>query len=170
MDNNIEVNRKEYERLLTDDNYIDVQFNPENGGLKATHINHKFDNKNGKYEKNVQNVGFNNGNAVIFESEKGKAIGQRYTEGLWNGKSFEIAGTETGTSNNVKKGLNHCASKPDVKVAVLYFPNDNFNSTTFENAFARYEGIGKSGGKGYVKFDEILCVGNNKTLYRKKAT
>jgi hypothetical protein len=166
----IETNRKEYERLLKDGNYTNVRFNPKTGGVMATHIDHTFDDKNGIYEKNVQEVGFNDGNAVIFGSEKGKPIGQRYTEGLWNGKPFEIAGTETGTSNNIKKGLNHCAKKPDVKISVLYFPNDNFDIATFENAFARYEGIGKSGGKGYVKFDKILCISNNKILYNKKAT
>jgi len=164
----IEANRKEYERLLKDDNYIDVQFNPQNGGVMATHIKHTFDDKNGIYEINAQKVGFNDGNAVIFGSEKGKPIGHKYTDGSWNGKSFEISGTETGTSNNIKKGLNHCAEKPDVKIAVLFFPHDNFDISTFENAFARYEGIGISGGKGYVKFEEVLCIGNNRILYRKK--
>jgi hypothetical protein len=81
-----------------------------------------------------------------------------------------VAATETGTSNNIKKGLNHCASKPDAKIAVLYFPNDNFNAATFENAFSRYTGVGKSGEKGYVKFDEVICVGKKKILYNKKAT
>jgi len=166
----IEANSKEYERLLKDEKYTDVQFNPETGGLKATHINHNFDDVNGIYERNVQKIGFADGNSIILESEKGKPIGQRYTEGLWNGKPFEIAGSETGTSNNMKKGLNHCAEKPNVRVAVLYFPNDNFDISTFENAFARFEGVGKSGGKGYVKFEEIYCIGNNKILYKKKAT
>lgn len=38
----IEANRREYERLLSDPNYTDVEFNPENGGLKATHIDHEI--------------------------------------------------------------------------------------------------------------------------------
>ena len=37
----IERNRIEYERLLRDENYTDVYFNPENGGLIATHKGHK---------------------------------------------------------------------------------------------------------------------------------
>ena len=36
----IEANRKEYERLLKDDNYTDVRFNPENWSLAATHKEH----------------------------------------------------------------------------------------------------------------------------------
>lgn len=37
----IEVNRREYERLKADPNYTDVEFNPKNGGLKATHVEHE---------------------------------------------------------------------------------------------------------------------------------
>jgi len=170
LSDKIEANRKEYERLLNDGNYTDVRFNPQNGGLSATHKEHTFDPKRGTYEINVQDIGYKHGNAVILDSEKGKDIGERYTDGLWNGKSFEISATETGTSNNIKKGLNHCASKPKVKVAVLFFPNDNFDIATFEKAFARYLGIGKSGEKGYVQFGEIICIGKNKILYKKKAT
>ena len=112
MEQQLFSNKREYYRLLKDGNYTDVRFNPKNGALMAIHKEHNFDKQKGQYEKNVQKIGFDNGNAVIFESETGKAIGQRYTEGLWNGKSFEIASAETGTSNNIKKGLNHCASKP----------------------------------------------------------
>lgn len=35
---------------------------------------------------------------------------------------FEIAGAETGTSNNIRQALKHCASKPNTEVAVLLFP------------------------------------------------
>ena len=171
LSDRIEANRKEYERLMKDDNYTDVRFNQKNGALAAIHREHNFDPKKGKYEKCVLEVGYNNGNAVIFGSETGESLGIRYTDGLWNGKSLEITAAETGTSNNIKKGLNHCASKPKVKVAILFFPNDNFEIATFENAFARYTGIGKSGGKGYVEFDDIICIDSNKILYiKKKAT
>ena len=57
-----------------------------------------------------------------------------------------------------------------MQIAILYFPNDNFNISALKNAVARYEGVGKSNGKGYVEFKEILCIGNNKILFRKKAT
>ena len=170
MTDKVETNRKEYERLMIDGNYTNVRFNPNNGALSATHIRHNFDPKRGVYEIQVQNVGYRYGNSVILVSETGKDIGERYTDGLWNGKSFEIAATETGTSNNIKKGLNHCASKPGVKVAILFFPYDNFDTAIFENAFARYEGIGKAGAKGYVKFDEIICTDKEKIMYKKKAT
>jgi len=138
--------------------------------LSATHKEHIFDPKRGIYEKYVQEIGYKHGNAVVLGKETGKGIGEKYTDGFWNGKSFEISATETGTSNNIKKGLNHCASKPNVRIAILFFPNDNFNKATFENSFARYLGVGKSGGRGYVQFDEIICIDKNNILYKKKAT
>ena len=39
----IEANSKEYVRLLEDDNYTDVRFNPKNGALSAIHKEHRFD-------------------------------------------------------------------------------------------------------------------------------
>ena len=41
----IEANRREYERLKADPNYTYVEFNPKNGGLKATHVGHVVHNK-----------------------------------------------------------------------------------------------------------------------------
>ena len=45
----IEANRREYERLKADPSYTDVEFNPKNGGLKASHVGHNFDKNGGKY-------------------------------------------------------------------------------------------------------------------------
>ena len=42
--NRIEANREEYERLLKDSNYSDVQFDPKNSGLMAVHKGHKKNN------------------------------------------------------------------------------------------------------------------------------
>jgi len=47
------ANRFENERLLKDDNYTDVRFNPKNGALAAIHREHNFDPKRGKYEEYV---------------------------------------------------------------------------------------------------------------------
>ena len=163
----IEANRKEYERLLKDDNYTDVRFNPENGALAATHKDHNFDPRRGSYEINVQNVGYNYGNAVIFGGEPGNIYNVKYTDGSWNGMQFEIAGKETATPSNIKKGLNHCASKPNVKIAILYFPNNNFNMQNFKRGLAMYDGIGKVGGSGFCKFEQIICIEGNSIVYQK---
>jgi hypothetical protein len=164
---NIEANRKEYERLLKDDNYTNVRFNPENGGLMATHTEHKFDPNRGKYEKAVQEVGFNYGNSIIFGKEPGDEYKVKYTDGTWNLKQFEIAGKESATPKNIKYGLNHCAGKPNVQIAILYFPENNFDIHNFERGLAMYNGIGKSGGNGFKKFEQIICIEVDKIVYQK---
>ena len=45
----IEANKKEYHRLLKDDNYIDVRFNEKTGALSAVHKEHNFDATIGKF-------------------------------------------------------------------------------------------------------------------------
>lgn len=114
--------REEYERYQQDPDYTDVEYNPQNGGLMATHILHNLDDRGGIYEKHVQRAGFNAGHAVILGAEGGNVIGQRFTEGTWDGMKFEVAGRETATSNNIVKGLKHCAAKRETEIAVLDFP------------------------------------------------
>ena len=157
-------NFKEYNRLKCDKNYFNVAYNKDNGGLMATHIEHNFDPEKGIYEKDVQRIGFQKGNAVILESETGKAIGERYTEGTWNGKLFEIVAAETGTSNNILKGLKHCASKRNTEIAIIYFPNKNFNILSFNNAIVRYKGLEKLNDTQFVKFHKIFVVENENIL------
>ena len=113
--------REEYERYQQDPDYTDVEYNPQNGGLMATHILHNLDDRGGIYEKHVQRAGFNAGHAVILGAEGGNVIGQRFTEGTWDGMKFEVAGRETATSNNIVKGLKHCAAKRETEIAVLDF-------------------------------------------------
>lgn len=62
----IEANRREYEGLKADANYSDVEFNPKNGGLKATHIEHNFDGDKGWYEQHVQTTGYQSGHSIIL--------------------------------------------------------------------------------------------------------
>jgi len=45
----IEANRRAYKRLLKDDNYTDVRFNPINGALAAIHKDHFFDPTIGRF-------------------------------------------------------------------------------------------------------------------------
>ena len=149
----IEKNRLEFERLKDDVSYKDVAFNAQKGGLMATHVNHNFDKTKGGYERDVQNIGFTNGHAVVFEAEPGTVFNQRYAEGTWNDKPFEIGAAENGTSTNIKNAMNHCASKPGIKVAVVYFPNKNFDKKTVLNAIARWNGLGKINAKGWTNFD-----------------
>ncbi len=79
---------------------------------------------------------------------------------------FEIAGAETGTSNNIRQALKHCASKPNTEVAVLLFPNDNFNYSIFEEGYNKFYGL--RGTSQYRKFKVIYCLNNKGILLTKK--
>jgi hypothetical protein len=122
----IEANRKEYYRLLKDENYTEVRFNPQNGALSAIHIEHNFDPTFGKYgiprgdyERISINVLFDYGRSVILGSEKlGREI--KVAEGHLNGKLFEIKGIEGDSKNNIIKDIKD-ASKKRAEMIVLYY-------------------------------------------------
>lgn len=165
----IEENFKIYQQLKKDKNYADVHFEEKTGALKATHIDHNFDKKKGYREKDVQDVGYKYGRSVILESEKGKGIGDKYTEGTWDKKLFEIASAETGTTGNIRNALKHCASKIDTEIAVIYFTG-KFDLNTFYEGLKRYEGLKGSKGNQYKEFDRIICICNGKIariIYKK---
>ena len=136
-------NKDLYDKLSKDPNYKDVEFDEVTGGLKASHIGHNFDKVGGEYEKQAQRAGVKQGYSVIFEDEYSNILGQRFTEGKWNSLKFEIAGCETGSSNNILRGLKHCASKRETEVAVIVLPNTPFNKDIFDNSIGRYKGLEK---------------------------
>jgi len=153
------LNRKaEYEKYLSSPDYIDVLFNAHNGGLTAIHKEHNFDHIKGDYEKNVLSVGYRSGHSVVLLGECGKGKGVSYADGMWDGKPFEIAGAETATSNNIKKALNHCASKNGVRVAVVYFPNAIPNMQEIQSAMRRYYRLVNTNANGTTDFDVIYFM------------
>ena len=153
------LNRKaEYEKYLSSPDYIDVLFNAHNGGLMAIHKEHNFDHIKGDYEKNVLSVGYRSGHSVVLLGEGGKGKGVSYADGMWDGKPFEIAGAETATSNNIKKALNHCASKNGVRVAVVYFPNAIPNMQEIQSAIRRYYRLVNTNANGTTDFDVIYFM------------
>ena len=71
----IERNKKIYDRLSKDKRYKDVEFNPENGALKATHIGHNTGNDPGfVFEKKLVDALFKCGHSIILcdEQKKGR--------------------------------------------------------------------------------------------------
>ncbi|MDR1865980.1 MAG: phage head morphogenesis protein [Bacteroidales bacterium] len=157
-------NAEEFKKLDANTDYKDVKFDFATGGLKATHREHNFDPQKGHYEKDVQNIGYQHGNAVVFGAEKGKGIGIKYTEGTWNYQNFEIRGCETGTAGNIRSGLKHCAIKGDTKIAVLYFPEKNFTQAAFDEGLIKYNGLKTQPGKQYLKFEKIICIQNGEII------
>ena len=158
-------NAEEYKKLKNDKDYTDVKFDWGTGGLKATHKDHSFDKVKGTYEKDVQNAGYKKGCSVIFGSEKGGKIGERFTEGLWDNCNFEIASCETITDNNILRGLKHCASKRTTEIAVLHYPQGGFSHETLEKALKRYNGLAKLNDGQYLEFSRIICVDRNKIVF-----
>ena len=157
-----EHNKALYQKLKEDNNYINVEFDKSTGGVKATHIDHNLDKVGGKYELDTLIAGVKAGNIIVLENEKGEG---RHTEGLWNGKPFEVAGCETGSVNNILRGLKHCASKRETEFAVIVLPNTDFDKVVFENAIKRFKGLEKLNDGQYLKFKKIICVHNQEVVY-----
>lgn len=155
-------NKELYEKMKLDENYKDIEFDEKTGGLKATHVGHNFNKVGGRYERDVQEAGFKAGHAVILEDERG--FDTRHTEGLWNGRLFEVAGRETATENNVLKGLKHCAEKRITEIAILDYPNGGFSLDVLNAALKRYKGLEKLNDGQYLKFKKIICVQNDEIV------
>ena len=79
---------------------------------------------------------------------------------------FEIAGAENGTKTNIRNALKHCASKPNVKIAVLFFPNNNFDAKELNDGLAMYCGL--DGTAQFKEFELIFCIQGNKIIHIKK--
>ena len=148
----------EYERLKGDPNYTDVEYDPVTGGVRASHVEHNFNAVGGKYELEAQLAGFRAGHIVIFGPENNSEYHKRHTEGTWNGLQFEVAGRETATTNNIKRGLEHCADKKGTQIAVLDFPNGGFTLEKFDIALRRYMGLEKLNDGQFLRFKKIICV------------
>ena len=155
---------QQYISLLNNPDYQEVHFDWGNGGLRGDHIEHNFDKTGGKYERHVQMAGYKAGHTVILESEKG--FDSKRNEGLWDSKLFEVAGRETATPNNVLRGLVHCAKTPDTRIAILDFPNGGFDEAIVKRGIARYIGYQKVEGFEFVRFDEIICVQEERIVFR----
>ena len=101
----------------------------------------------------------------VYFDEKTGGVTAKSTEGRWNGLLFEVAGRETGTINNIKRGLEHCADKRQTEVAILDFPLGNFNLENLQKAIARYKGLEKLADGQFVKFKKIICTQNKRIVY-----
>lgn len=104
---------------------------------------------------------------VILESETGKEIGKNYTEGTWDNLQFELATKETGTPNNILRGLKHCSSKENVQTAVIFLPNTEYNEQEFNRALSRYFGLIKKG-MPFKAFKRIICISDREIVFDKE--
>lgn len=135
----IEERRQDYQKLRKDKNYFDVAFKEENGGLKGTHTGHQFDPKYGHFEKQTQDILFDNGHSVIFENESIHKYKVKIADGILDGQSFDISTIIGGGKNTVNHALIH-SKKKNVSIAVLYFPDEaNFTTNRLNDGIAYYE-------------------------------
>ena len=140
----IEANKKEYERLMQDDNYTEVRFNPKNGALSAIHKDHSFDPTIGKfkiprgdYERISLDVLYDYGNSIILESEK-KGYEVKTPDGLLNGMLFDIKGIEGSSRRAIKDAISK-ASGQGATIAVLYFHDKSiYNIDIVKNGYVKY--------------------------------
>lgn len=159
-------NKATYDKMTKDKSYQHVSLDEQSGGVKAIHVEHNLDKSKGWYETSVQDIGYHNGHAVILESERQNIYRHKNCEGTWDRLPFEIAGAESATPNNIRNALKHCASKPDTRIAVLFFPNDNFTHKSFHEGLAKYSGLRNT--SQYKKFDLIYCIQKGKIVEIKK--
>jgi len=151
----IEANRKEFERLLRDSDYIDVRFNPENGALAAVHKEHYFDKTIGRfeiprgdYERISLEVLYKNGHKIIMMPEN-KETGIKSPEGFLDENKFDIKGVEGLGNRNIVDKISD-AGRQGAKTIVLYFHNDElFDLNKILNAY-----------KGYKKLTPSMTVQN----------
>lgn len=155
------ANAEQYNRLKDNPDYMEVRFDNYNGGVSAIHREHNFDKVGGVFEREIMNAGYNEGMSVVLGKEGSNVLGERFTEGLWNGKQFEIAGKRQAREIDYFKGLKHCASKRITHVAVIDLPN----SETLEKGPNRYRGLGKLGDGQFLKFERVIVVENGMIVY-----
>lgn len=155
----------EYARYKSNHNYYDVALDYKSWGLKATHTEHKFDKKKGWYETSVQNIGYKSGYKVIFGSEPQNIYKQRSCEGYWDNFSFEVAGAETATPNNIRNALKHCAAKPDCKIAIVFLPNGFESFEDIRGGISKYFGL--RGTNQFREFEKIFVISENGIIHQR---
>ena len=121
-DATIEEHRKAFDELVASGKYTDLEFNPQTGAYKATHLEHNFDTEKGKfniergeYEKIARDALFDKGSTVVLVKED-PSIGVKQPDGILNGRIMDIKGVE----GNPMWAINRaCGQKAEV--CVLYF-------------------------------------------------
>ncbi len=129
-----EENYNEFLRLLQDEDYLEVTFDKESGGVSAVHKLHKFAKKKGPggmrqgdYERSVLDVLRRRGHRAILGAES-NTPGIKSFDGFLDDIPMEIKAIEgRGTWAICTKLLQ--AEKQRARCVVLYFPDDNLYSS-----------------------------------------
>jgi hypothetical protein len=130
-----EENYNEYLRLLQNDDYVDVTYDEQSGGMSAVHKLHKFAKQQGAYgmpqgdyERVVQKVMRKEGYRIVLEAET-NTPGVKSCDGFLDDLPMEIKAIEgNGTWTISSKLLK--AEKQHAQCCILYFP-DEMNYSEF---------------------------------------
>ena len=172
---------KEYWELSKNPDYQNVEFNEENGGIKATHISHKRERRDdekvykdltGKQlEKNCQNTIFRKGGSCILEAESLRMNGQWASciDATIMGERMDIASITKSEGNIIFNSI--CRKEEQLMKfnktfganahsLALYFEDPAmFNEQVVKDALARY--------LGHVRYhgaiNTVYCVLNDST-------
>jgi hypothetical protein len=150
----IEQRKQEYLKLKKEENYTDVAFKEDNGGVKATHNDHNFDPVNGKYEKEAHNDLFRDGYKSILESEKG--FDKKHIEGFLNDRPFEIKSLLGNSHLTIARKIAESVAK-GAEICVLNFPLNNFTMKKLREGLRAYSG----------KMPDLIVISNNVIVYKK---
>lgn len=158
----IEANRRDYERLKADPDYTDVEFNPENGGLKATHVGHEdHSSKDSKkffekftttdLEKMCQDVLFKNGYSCILANEHvfDNLTGKQLTalDSITNGNYVDIFSITKNGKNTISNGFkrkkkqliefNELYGSNLHQVIIFFYESDYYDENTVKSCLGQ---------------------------------
>jgi hypothetical protein len=144
LSDRIKVYQTLHEELSRDPNYTSVRFNPATGVLAAIHKDHHFDPTVGRfgmprgdYERITLDILYNAGHTVLLVSELMER-NIRTTDGLLNGKPFDIKGVEGSGKRHIEYKIRE-SGKQGAEVLVLFYPDSSlFSKPEIENAFEDY--------------------------------
>ncbi len=162
----LEENKKIYEELKKDKDYINVCLDKTSGGVKASHLLHNFNHDTAREELKVQDILHKEGNSVILDKElpaKNEKIidGIKIPDGTFNGYMMDISTIKGAGKNAIKRALHH-TEKKGAEVAILYFKEKSFFSEELLNTgIAKFYGISK------YQFKEIIYIVEDKPYFYK---
>ncbi|MBR5076892.1 MAG: hypothetical protein IKX28_07815 [Bacteroidales bacterium] len=128
-----EDNYNEFLRLLQDDDYLDVTFDKESGGVSAVHKRHKFSKqmgaygvRQGDYERIVVAILRKCGHLIVLEAET-NVPGVKSFDGFLDDIPMEIKAIEGRGIWAISSKLRQ-AEKQHAQCVILYFPEEELYS------------------------------------------
>ena len=171
-----EENYNEYLRLLQDEDYLDVTYDNESGGVSAVHKQHKYAKakgingmRQGDYERSVLDVLRRYGHRVVLGAET-NIPGVKSFDGYLDDVPMEIKAIEGDGLWSVSTKLLH-AEKQHAQCVVLYFPKkDLFSKERVLDGIGKYTANPSLGGDLHIR--RLIAVSSDKLLaeWDKKAT